>query len=137
MVPPHWNLLGCAVPTPLIKVKDGGFQHDENHATCRSKGKITLWTILSECFTMKFWEVSWHRFQNSRWQSSLRYYPINSRSPELQQPSPAEPDGIVPCQDRAAWGTVWLIFDMGNFACTTLMSFAFNRCIMAAVFCCS
>ena len=44
MVPPHWNrLLGCAVPTPLMKVKDGGFQHDENHANCRSKGKI-LWT---------------------------------------------------------------------------------------------
>ena len=26
-----------------MKVKDGGFQHDENHANCRSKGKI-LWT---------------------------------------------------------------------------------------------
>jgi hypothetical protein len=54
-----------------------------------------LWTILmerSQRFTMKFWEGStWHRFQNSSWQSSLRY-PINSRSPELQQPSLAGHD---------------------------------------------
>ena len=32
-------------PTPFMKVKDDGFQHDENHATCRSKGTISLWTI--------------------------------------------------------------------------------------------
>jgi hypothetical protein len=88
---------------------------------------IALRTILLECFTMKFWEVSWRRFQNSSWQSSLRY-PINSRSPELQQPSLAGHDWIVPWhQDRAAWGTVWLIFDMVNFACTTLMSFEFSQ----------
>ena len=89
----------------------------------RLPNQITLWTILLERFTMKFWEVStWHRFQNSSWH-----------------------DGIVPWhQDPAAWGTVWLIFDMVNFACTTLMSFEFsqgrssaiasNRCIMAVFF---
>ena len=33
----------------------------------------------------------------------------------------------LPCQDLAAWGTVWLIFDMVNFACTTLMSFEFSQ----------
>ena len=93
---PHIGTSSQAVQCPpLMKVKDG-FQHDENHANCRSKGKITLWTILmerSQRFTMKFWEGStWHRFQNSSWQSSLRYYPINSRSPELQQPSPAGND---------------------------------------------
>ena len=59
--------------------------------------QITLWTILLERFTMKFWEGStWHRFRNSSWH-----------------------DWIFPWhQDRAAWGTVWLIFDMVNFACT-------------------
>ena len=88
---------------------------------CRSKGKI-LWTSQVQlpcgpscwsCFTMKFWEVStWHRFRNSSWQSSLRY-PIDSRSPELQQPSPAEPDGIVPWhQDRAAWGVGHCLVDI-------------------------
>ena len=90
---PHIGTSSQAVQCPpLMKAKDG-FQHDENHANCRSKGKITLWTIFLERFIMKFWEVStWHRFQNSSWQSSLRYYPINSRSPELQQPSPAGND---------------------------------------------
>ena len=55
----------------------------------RLPNQITLWTILLERFTMKFWEVStWHRFRNSSWH-----------------------DWIFPWhQDRAAWGTVWLIF---------------------------
>ena len=34
----------------------------------RLPNQITLWTILLERFTMKFWEVSTcHRFQNSSW----------------------------------------------------------------------
>ena len=66
------------------KVKDGGFQHDENHANCRSKGKITLWTILLERFTMEFWEVStWHRFQNSNWHDCWPGHKP-SRAPSLE-----------------------------------------------------
>jgi hypothetical protein len=46
-------------PTPLMKVKDGGFQHHKNHANCRSKGKIKLYLVdhLVGAFAAFYYEV--------------------------------------------------------------------------------
>ena len=77
---PQWNLPGCAVRKS--KMVDSSMTKTMPIADLR--GKITLWTILLERFTMKFWEVStWHRFQNSNWHDCWPGHKP-SRSPSLE-----------------------------------------------------
>ena len=147
---PIWDLpILCALP---MKVKDGGFQHDENHANCRSKEKI-LWTSQLQlpcgpsCWNVSRWSFGRSPGIDSRIPAGSRLCDIRS-IPGLQSysslplQSTTESFLAKTLQHGAlfGWYLIWSTLPARHSWALSFLKAEvqlFNRCIMAAVFCCS